>query len=91
MFILCQSADTKVTQHGASKCCPLFTPYTAKAVYEYLESRPNRFVLHFIPTHSSWLNLVERWFSEITNKRIRRGNFESVPQLINAIKDYIKT
>ncbi len=61
------------------------------AVYEYLETVPGRFVLHFIPTHSSWLNLVERWFAEITNKRIRRGSFESVPQLIRAIKDYIKT
>ncbi|WP_461257393.1 IS630 family transposase [Treponema sp. R80B11-R83G3] len=65
--------------------------HKTKEVYKYLESRPGRFVLHFIPTHSSWLNLVERWFSEITNKRIRRGNFESVPQLIRAIKDYIRT
>jgi transposase len=83
------------------KACPLdktlhiitdnLSTHKTKAVYEYLESKPNRFVLHFIPTHSSWLNLVERWFSEITNKRIRRGNFESVPQLIKAIKDYIKT
>ena len=51
---------------------------------------PGRFVLHFTPTHSSWLNLVERWFAEITNKRIRRGSFGSVPQLIAAIKDYIR-
>jgi transposase len=65
--------------------------HKTKAVYEYLETRPKRFVLHFIPTHSSWLNLVERWFAEITNKRIRRGSFESVPELIKAIKDYIKT
>jgi len=65
--------------------------HKTKAVYEYLETRPKRFVLHFIPTHSSWLNLVERWFAEITNKRIRRGSFESVPELIRAIKDYIKT
>jgi transposase len=65
--------------------------HKTKAVREYLESRPNRFVQHFIPTHSSWLNLVERWFAEITNKRIRRGSFESVGQLTKAIKDYIKT
>jgi transposase len=65
--------------------------HKTKAVYEYFESLPGRFVLHFIPTRSSWLNLVERWFGEITNKRIRRGNFESVSQLIQAIKDYIKT
>jgi len=65
--------------------------HKTKSVYEYLSTRPKRFVLHFIPTHSSWLNLVERWFAEITNKRIRRGSFESVPELIKAIKDYIKT
>jgi transposase len=65
--------------------------HKTKAVYDYLESIPGRFVLHFIPTHSSWLNLVERWFAEITNKRIRRGSYESVTELIQAIKDYIKT
>ena len=64
--------------------------HKTKAVYEYLETVPKRFVLHYIPTHSSWLNLVERWFAEITNKSIRRGSFESVPDLIKAIKDYIK-
>jgi len=65
--------------------------HKTKAVYEYLKTCPGRFVMHFIPTHSSWLNLVERWFAEITNKRIRRGSFESVPELIKAIKDYIRT
>jgi transposase len=65
--------------------------HKTKAVKEYLETCPKRFVMHFIPTHSSWLNLVERWFAEITNKRIRRGSFESVTELIKAIKDYIKT
>jgi transposase len=48
-----------------------------------------RFHLHFTPTASSWLNLVERWFRDITAKRIRRGSFGSVPQLISAIEDYI--
>ena len=46
--------------------------------------------MHFIPTSSSWLNLVERWFREITDKRIRRGAFPSVGQLIEAIMDYIE-
>ena len=49
-----------------------------------------RFHLHFIPTSSSWLNLVERWFREITTKRIRRGTFNSVQELITAIEEYIK-
>ena len=52
--------------------------------------RHPRFHLHFTPTSSSWLNLVERWFREITDKRIRRGTFESVSDLISAIKDYLE-
>src|SRR5712691_4696329 len=51
--------------------------------------RHPRFHLHFIPTSSSWLNLVERWFRDITDKRIRRGSFGSVPELITAIKEYL--
>jgi len=51
--------------------------------------RHRRFHMHFIPTSSSWLNLVERWFREITDKRIRRGVFKSVEQLIAAIQAYI--
>jgi transposase len=57
-------------------------------VKNWLERHP-RFHIHFTPTSSSWLNLVERWFREITDKRIRRGVFHSVPQLIDAITDYI--
>ena len=52
--------------------------------------RHKRFHLHFTPTSSSWLNLVERWFREITDKRIRRGVFRNVKQLIAAIEDYIE-
>ena len=57
-------------------------------VKSWLRRHP-RFHLHFIPTSSSWLNLVERWFREITDKRIRRGSFRSVPELIAAIKEYL--
>ena len=57
-------------------------------VKSWLKRHP-RFHLHFIPTSSSWLNLVERWFREITDKRIRRGVFKSVPDLIKAIHDYL--
>ena len=53
--------------------------------------RHKRFHLHFIPTSSSWLNLIERWFREITDKRIRRGAFKSVSQLIGAIIEFIET
>ena len=52
--------------------------------------RHPRFHVHFIPTSSSWLNLVERWFREITDKRIRRGSFHNVAELIAAIEDYLK-
>lgn len=48
-----------------------------------------RFHVHFIPTSSSWLNLVERWFRDITEQRIRRDAFQNVDQLIEAIFDYI--
>ncbi len=51
--------------------------------------RHPRFHLHFTPTSSSWLNLVERWFRELTDKRIRRGSFEGVPELIATIEDYL--
>ena len=51
--------------------------------------RHPRFHLHFTPTSSSWLNLVERWFRDLTDQRIRRGSFEQVPQLIAVIDDYI--
>lgn len=50
-----------------------------------------RFHLHFTPTSSSWLNLVERWFRELTDKALRRGVFHSVPELIAAIEDYLDT
>src|SRR5680860_259630 len=51
--------------------------------------RHPRFHLHFTPTSSSWLNLVERWFRELTEKALRRGVFHSVPDLITAIEAYL--
>jgi transposase len=57
-------------------------------VQSWLKRHP-RFHLHFIPTSSSWLNMVERWFREITDKRIRRGSFQNVPELIATIRQYI--
>jgi transposase len=57
-------------------------------VQQWLLRHP-RFRLHFIPTSSSWLNLVERWFGQLTQKRLRRGSFHSVPELTQAIEDYL--
>lgn len=58
------------------------------AVRDWFIDHP-RFHLHFIPTSSSWLNLVERWFAELTCKHIRRGTFRNVPRLIKAIKSFL--
>jgi transposase len=58
-------------------------------IRKWFAKRP-RFHLHFTPTYGSWLNLVERWFAELTNKRIRRGVFRSVKELEAAIRDYIE-
>jgi len=57
-------------------------------VKSWLRRHP-RFHLHFTPTSSSWLNLIERWFRELTGKRIRRGSFRNVSELIAAIKEYL--
>ena len=57
-------------------------------VEAWLKRHP-RFHLHFTPTSSSWMNLIERWFREITDKRIRRGAFRSVRELRKAIMEYI--
>ena len=57
-------------------------------VKTWLTKNP-RFHLHFTPTSSSWLNLVERWFRELTDKALWRGIFHSVPDLIEAIEDYL--
>lgn len=57
-------------------------------VQNWLKRHP-RFIPHFIPTSSSWLNLVERWFGELTGKRIRRGVFVSVDDLKAAIEEYL--
>jgi transposase len=63
--------------------------HTEAEVQAWLKKHP-RFVLHFLPTSSSWLNLVERWFGELTNKRIRRDSFFSVPDLIAAIEEFLE-
>jgi transposase len=58
-------------------------------VRQWFDKHP-RYHLHFTPTSASWLNQVERWFAEITRKRIRRGTFRSVASLVHAINDYVR-
>ncbi len=64
--------------------------HTHPKVKEWFAAHP-RYHLHFTPTSSSWINLVERWFAEITRKRIRRGTFHSVGELVRAIHSYLRT
>jgi len=62
--------------------------HKTEIIRKWFAKRPH-FHVHFTPTYGSWINLVERWFAEITNKRIRRGIFRSVKELEQAISEYI--
>jgi transposase len=64
--------------------------HKAPAIQKWLVAHP-RFVLHFTPTSSSWMNLVERWFAELTNKKLRRGTHRSVRALNTDIRTWIDT
>src|SRR5271169_5316538 len=67
-----------------------YATHKTPAIKRWLARHP-RFHLHFVPTGSSWLNLVERWFSELTTKKIKRGAHRSVPELERDIKDWVKS
>ena len=69
--------------------CDNYGTHKHPNVKAWLAKHP-RFHLHFTPTSSSWLNLVERWFRDLTDKAIRRGVFHSVIDLIAAIEDYLE-
>jgi transposase len=69
--------------------CDNYGTHKHANVKKWLAENP-RFHLHFIPTSSSWLNMVERWFRDLTDKAIRRGVFHSVNDLVTAIEDYLK-
>ena len=65
--------------------------HTAPEMQKWLaHPKRSRWHLHFIPTSSSWLNLVERWFKELTDRRLRRGTFSSVPALVEAIETWVE-
>jgi len=68
--------------------CDNYATHKHDDVRQWLDKHP-RFHLHFTPTSSSWLNLVERWFRELTDKALRRGVFHSVPELVASIQEYI--
>jgi transposase len=68
--------------------CDNYAMHKHPKVKEWLAKHP-RFHVHFTPTSASWLNMVERFFRDITTERLRQGVFRSVPELIAAIQDYI--
>jgi transposase len=68
--------------------CDNYATHKHPKVRKWLEKHP-RFSVHFTPTSASWLNMVERFFRDITTERLRRGVFRCIPDLIGAIKDYI--
>src|ERR1039458_7454168 len=67
-----------------------YTTHKTKAVKSWLVAHP-RFHLHFTPTGASWLNLVERWFAELTNKKLKRTAHKSVRELNTDIRQWIET
>ena len=81
-----QSIDAKLDVHLV---LDNYGTHKHPEVKKWLAARP-RYHVHFTPTSSSWLNQVERWFAEITRKRIRRGTFRSVRELTKAIHEYIR-
>lgn len=80
-----ESTDPELDLH---LICDNYATHKHPAVRRWLKRHP-RFHVHFTPTSSSWLNLVERWFRDLTDKRIRRGVFKSVRDLVDAIDDYV--
>ncbi|HEY6273697.1 MAG TPA: IS630 family transposase [Terriglobales bacterium] len=66
-----------------------YATHKTAIIRKWFAKRP-RFQVHFTPTYGSWINLVERWFAELTNKRIRRGVFRSVKDLETAIREFIE-
>ena len=81
--------ERTVPKHlGIHAICDNYSTHKAPSVKAWLAKHP-RFKLHFIPTSSSWLNLVERLFAEITRQKIRRGVFKSVADLIATIEAWI--
>ena len=65
-----------------------YSTHKTALIRRWFAKRPH-FHVHFTPTYGSWINLVERWLAELTNKRIRRGVFRSVKDLETAIREYI--
>ncbi len=81
-----QSADSDLDVHLVLAD---YGTHEHPAVKKWLAARP-RYHVHFTATSAFWLNQVERWFAEITRKRIRRGTFRSIGELTKSIHEYIR-
>jgi transposase len=68
--------------------CDNYATHKHQKVVHWL-NRNTRFHVHFTPTSASWLNMVERFFRDLSEQRLRRGVFRSVPELIQAVEDYL--
>ena len=68
--------------------CDNYATHKHPVVQDWLAKHP-RFNMHFTPTSASWLNMVERFFRDISENRLRRGVFTSVPDLVTAINEYV--
>lgn len=84
-----EQVDRKVSRRRVHLILDNYGTHTHPNVKAWFEAHP-RYHLHFVPTSSSWLNLVERWFAEITRKQIRRGTFMNVRTLNKAIMRYVR-
>jgi transposase len=81
--------DAAVPRHlGVHLILDNYGTHKTPLIRNWLAKRP-RFHVHVTPTYGSWLNLVERWFAELTNKQLRRGVHRSVAQLKTAIREFI--
>ena len=86
-----QTIDQQVPQHlGVHIVLDNSSTHKTAKIQRWLAAHP-RFHLHFTPTSSSWLNLVERWFAELTNNKLRRGAYRSVRALNTDIRAWIET
>ena len=86
-----QKIDTQVpVEYAVHVVLDNASTHKTPAVKRWLVAHP-RFVLHFTPTSSSWLNLVERWFGELSTKKLQRGTHRSVRALNSDIRDWIAT
>ena len=66
-----------------------YSTHKTPAIKRWLAAHP-RFHLHFTPTGASWMNLVERWFAELTSRKLKRGTHRSVRELNNDIRDWTR-